>query len=132
LVEAVRFPPYLAPEVSLRRVLVVLLLVLGACAPVRSFSKSIAVVQTDKGPGFNPATSFVLGLNGTLEVTNNLDKPHGFSISELKIEKVVDPGQTIEVKLHDLKPVDYEYFCQLHDVVTGQGKHQRGVLRVAR
>lgn len=116
----------------MKRLFVVLMLLLSSCAPVRTFSKSIDVAQTDKGPGFDPATSFVLGLNGTLKVTNTLDKPHGFSISELKIEKTVQPGETLTIKLHDLKPVDYEYFCQLHDIVTGKGKHQRGVLRVAR
>ncbi|MCA1839651.1 MAG: cupredoxin domain-containing protein [Actinomycetota bacterium] len=112
--------------------LLMTVLMLAACAPSRSFAAKISVVKGEKGPGFSPATTFVLGSHGSLKVTNTLDKPHGFSIDELNVKKIIEPGGTIEVKLAGVQPVDYQYYCQLHDVVTGKGKHQRGLLRVAR
>lgn len=104
----------------------------GGCASQRSFETEVSQAAVDGAPGFAPDTRLVVGRRGTLKVTNTLDNEHGFSISELKIEEVVPPGGSIVVQLKELKPVDYAFFCQLHDVETKKGKHQRGVLRVAR
>lgn len=104
----------------------------GGCASQRKFATEVSHVTVDGSPGFSPQTKSVVGRSGSLKITNTLDKEHGFSISELKIAKVVPPGESIVVELKELKPVDYSFFCQLHDVETKKGKHQRGVLRVAR
>ncbi|HVF12885.1 MAG TPA: cupredoxin domain-containing protein [Actinomycetota bacterium] len=107
------------------------LLVAGGCASQRSFATEVSHVTVDGAPGFSPQAKSVVGRTGSLKVTNTLDKEHGFSISELKIAKLVPPGGSIVVELKELKPVDYQFFCQLHDADTKKGKHQRGVLRVA-
>lgn len=107
------------------------LLLLGACASTRSFHGSLTQAKVGAAPGFVPAVLSVLGTRGTLTVTNSLDKPHGFAIDELKIMKVVEAGKSLTIRLPKLKSVDYEFYCQLHDVKTGKGKHQRGLLRVA-
>lgn len=43
----------------------------------------------------------------------------------------IKPGETVRVQVYGVKPVDYQFFCWLHEVVTGKGKHRRGALRVA-
>lgn len=113
--------------------LIIRLPVLGAaCGNPRGFEAEISHATVDGAPGFEPAARLVVGRKGTVLVTNTLDREHGFSISELDVSEVVPPGQTIVVQLNGLKPVDYSFFCQLHDVQTNKGQHQRGVLRVAR
>ena len=108
-----------------------LALLTGACTPTRAFSTQVRIVAGPTSPGFDRETTMVLGNRGTIEVTNSLDKDHGFSIAELGVEKLIKPGETVRINVKDVKPVDYEYFCQLHDVKTAKGKHNRGTLRVA-
>lgn len=108
------------------------LLLAGGCASQRKFATEVSHVTVDGAPGFSPETKFVVGRRGSLKVTNTLDAEHGFSISELKIARVIPPGGSIVVELKELEPVDYSFFCHLHDVQTNKGAHQRGVLRVAR
>lgn len=115
-----------------RFLLLTVLVAVSACAPQRSFVGEITQATGAAGPTFDPSMKIVYGLSGKITIRNPLDKPHGFSIEELRIEEVVPSGGSVTVALKGLQPVDYQYFCQLHDVVGGKGKHQRGVLRVAR
>lgn len=115
----------------LRLILGVLLLAsLASCATRGSFEGEIAINRTDAGPGFDPAMLIAQGRTGTITVTNTLEAEHGFAIEGLDVEDVVPPGQSIEVTLEQVEPLDYEYYCQLHDLKTGKGGHRRGILRV--
>lgn len=102
-----------------------------ACTPSRAFEARVKIVPGDQGPGFSQEMTTVLGDRGTIEVINELPVAHGFSIPELDVQEVVQPNEIIQVEVSGVEPVDYQYLCQLHDVVSGKGKHRRGTLRAA-
>lgn len=83
--------------------------------------KTIAAASVSGRPGFEPNTITVdKGDKLSLRVSNNLDKPHGFSIEGYpKVKKVVEPGKPITVKLTASRSGTFRIFCQLHPTHQG-------------
>lgn len=115
----------------LRLIAALALLLLAGCAQ-GSFSHEISIVRAGESPGFSPQTQHLTGTSGRIRVTNTLTDDHGFSIEGLRAQKVIKAGETVTVRLANLRPIDYEIFCQLHDEKTGKGAHARALMRVAR
>ena len=54
-------------------------------------------------------------------VTNKDKAPEELESKELKIEKVIPPGQTVRVRVRALKPGTYKFFGEYHEK-TAQGR----------
>jgi hypothetical protein len=63
-----------------------------------------------------PSTIVVTaGKPQTLSIFNTTDKPHGFAIKGLAIERVLNPGEETRIELPVLKGAEiYTIGCQLH------------------
>ncbi len=56
-----------------------------------------------------------------LVVTNKDKAPEELESKELKIEKVIPPGQTVKVRVRALKPGTYKFVGEYHEK-TAQGR----------
>jgi hypothetical protein len=56
----------------------------------------------------------------TLVVTNKNAKPIEFESKDLRIEKVVPPGKTVNVQIRALKPGTYPFFDDYNKAATGR------------
>lgn len=79
-----------------------------------SFETSYVVEIQDGSKVFTPETRTVTGNTGTISVENTLDAPHGFKISELGIEEVVEANKSLTIDLDRVEPGEYTVDCQLH------------------
>jgi len=90
----------------------------GAPAGYQSDVSEVQVISAVVGGKniFIPSTIVVIaGKPQTLSVFNTADKPHGFSIKGLSIEKVLMPGEETRIELPILKGSEiYTIGCQLH------------------
>jgi hypothetical protein len=90
----------------------------GASAGYHSEVSEIQVISAVVGGKniFIPSTIVVTaGRPQTLTVFNTADKPHGFAIRGLSIEKVLNPGEETRVELPALEGYEiYTIGCQLH------------------
>ena len=93
-----------------------------ALAPVAGAqSKPVEVPLTLEHQKFNPAEVKVkAGQPFVLVVTNKDAKPAEVESTELKFEKVVAPGKTINIRVRALKPGRYGFFD--HYNMSAQGK----------
>lgn len=74
---------------------------------------------------FAPTERSVTGNAGTITIENTLDAPHGFTISELGLEEVVDANSTQSFEVDNVEPGEYTVDCQLHSA------HQESTLVVS-
>jgi len=71
---------------------------------------------------FSPAELKVKANAPFVIVVTNKDKtPEEFESKELKLEKVVPPGQTVKIRVRALKPGTYKFFGEYNEK-TAQGK----------
>jgi nitrosocyanin len=74
-----------------------------------------AIKSGDQPAAFAPKTVTVDKSDSVkLKVGNQTTSQHGFSIEGYDVQKVVPPGQTIEVKFTAGKSGTYKIYCQLH------------------
>jgi len=92
----------------------------GAAAPV-GYASDVSEIQMISAVvgGKNvyiPSTIVVTaGRPQTLSIYNTADKPHGFAIDGLSIEKVLYPGEETRIELPALEGYKiYTIHCQLH------------------
>lgn len=79
------------------------------------FEASFTVeLNEDDAKIFTPSEESVTGNGGTITVRNTLDAPHGFKVSKLGIEEVVDANSTRSFKVSNVEPGEYTIDCQLH------------------
>ena len=84
-------------------------------------SRPVEVPLTVENQKFNPAEVKVkAGEPFVLVVTNKDAKPAEVESTELKFEKVVAPGKTINIRVRALKPGTYGFFD--HYNMSAQGK----------
>ena len=71
---------------------------------------------------FNPEEIKVKANAPFVIVVTNKDKtPEEFESKELKIEKVVPPGQTVKIRVRALKPGTYPFIGEYHEK-TAKGR----------
>jgi plastocyanin len=83
-----------------------------ACVPVTDAQspKPPEVPLAIEGQKFSPAEVKVkAGAPFVLVVTNKDAKPAEFESKELKLEKVVPPGKTVNIRVRALKPGEYPF-----------------------
>jgi plastocyanin len=57
---------------------------------------------------------------GSIEVVNEDDTEHNFTVEEADIDEDVDEGSSTTVDLGDVEPGSYDFFCEYHpDTMTG-------------
>lgn len=79
------------------------------------FEASFTVeLNEDDAKIFAPAEKSVTGNGGTITVRNTLDAPHGFKISELGLEEVIEANSTRSFQVDNVEPGEYTIDCQLH------------------
>ena len=79
------------------------------------FEASFTVeLNEDDAKVFVPTEKTVNGNGGTITVRNTLDAPHGFKISKLGLEEVIEANSTRSFKVNNVEPGEYTIDCQLH------------------
>jgi plastocyanin len=63
-----------------------------------------------------PSVSVASG--GTIEVTNNGQAPHTFTVDNTDVDESFDAGASQSVPI-DLDPGDYPFHCKIHPNMTG-------------
>ena len=101
-----------------------LTLSLAACGS-QTDRLTIDAATVGSAPGFSPDTLTVEKENSVrLRVGNDTAREHGFSIEGYRIERVVQPDQTVEVRFRASRGGTFKIYCQLHPT------HQTGTLVV--
>jgi nitrosocyanin len=65
------------------------------------------------------------GEQANLVLENPMEFVHGFSVDELGIRELIQPGETKIITIKPEKPGNYQYYCHLH-----RTKHLGGSLLV--
>jgi plastocyanin len=84
----------------------------GGSAQAAEDGGTTTVTATDNE--FDP-TSMTAAAGATLEVANDGEAPHNFSIEGEDIDVDVEPGSTQEVMLDGLDAGSYQVFCKFHE-----------------
>ena len=91
---------------------------LGLGAPSLAEDRTVALAVEDRG--FAPGEVDVpAGARVRLEVTNRTGAAIEFESFELNRERVVQPGQTVNVYVSGLEPGRYEFFDDFHQERRG-------------
>ena len=95
----------------------VMVLVLAACGgddSDASASQSIdAVAVTASDNTFEPA-AITASAGAGIEVTNDGEAPHNFSVEGSGIDVDIEPGETVTVDTSELEPGTHDVECKLH------------------
>ena len=90
---------------------------LAWAAPTPSCADDLPEIQLTNGR-YEPSELIVpAGQPFKVRVSNRTDEAIEFESFELHRERVVPPGQTIEVSFPSLSPGSYEFFDDFHDSV---------------
>jgi len=89
-----------------------------------SFATNYTVELQDGSKIFSPDSQTVTGNTGKITVKNTLDAPHGFKISELGIEEVIESNSSRTIPVDSVDPGEYTVDWQLHSA------HKHGKLIV--
>ena len=84
----------------------------GGSAEAAEDGGTSAVTATDNE--FEP-TSMTAAAGTTLEVTNDGEAPHNFSVEGEDIDVDIEPGSSQEVMLEGLEAGSYQVFCKFHE-----------------
>jgi plastocyanin len=84
----------------------------GGSAEAAEDGGASAVTATDNE--FDP-TSMTAAAGATLEVANDGEAPHNFSVEGEDIDVDIEPGSTQEVMLEGLDAGSYRVFCKFHE-----------------
>jgi hypothetical protein len=99
----------------------VVALLTGISGPVLAADPA-EVTLTIENNRFSPEELKVKANAPFVIVVTNKDKtPEEFESKELKLEKVVPPGQTVKIRVRSLKPGTYKFFGEYHEK-TAQGR----------
>ena len=100
----------------------VLVMLLGALGGVAMAADPVETKLTIENNRFSPDEIKVKANTPFVIVVTNKDKtPEEFESKELKIEKVIPPGQTVKVRVRALKPGTYNFVGDYHQS-TAKGK----------
>jgi heme/copper-type cytochrome/quinol oxidase subunit 2 len=92
----------------------ILLLVLTACSHSTQ-RRTMAIALVSGNPGFTPQTVTVDKENQVVvNVTNTLNAQHGFAIEGYRRVRVLEPGQSEEVRFRASRGGTFRIYCQLH------------------
>jgi plastocyanin len=73
-----------------------------------------ATTVTTSDNQFEP-TSISAQADGTIELINDGEAPHNFSIKGESVDVDVEPGAAAEVRLSGVDAGSYDVFCKLHE-----------------
>ena len=100
---------------------VIVVLMIGATGAT-SRAADLEIPLTIENNTFAPAEVRVKASTPFVLVVTNKDKtPEEFESKELRLEKVVPPGQTVKIRVRALKPGTYKFFGEYHEA-TAQGR----------
>jgi len=100
-------------------VVVMLVGVLGGAAMAADPVETKLTIENNR---FSPDEIKVKANTPFVIVVTNKDKtPEEFESKELKIEKVIPPGQTVKVRVRALKPGTYNFVGEYHEK-TAKGR----------
>jgi plastocyanin domain-containing protein len=100
----------------------VLMAVAAATTPVSAQEKPAEIAVTIENNRFVPSEIRVkAGKPFVLVVTNKDAKPEEFESKDLRIEKVIPPGKTANIRVRALKPGTYPFFGEFN-TKTAQGQ----------
>jgi hypothetical protein len=101
---------------------VVVMLMLGATGAASWADDPPEIPLTIEHNKFSPAEVKVKANTPFVLVVTNKDKtPEEVESKELRLEKVVPPGQTVKIRVRALKPGTYKFFGEYHEA-TAQGR----------
>ena len=101
---------------SIAGILAAVLLVAGAAA-----AADVQIPLTIENNQFQPAEVKVKANTPfTLVVTNKNPKAAEFESKDLRVEKVVPAGKTVNVRIRALKPGTYAFFDDFNQATTGR------------
>lgn len=107
--------PVTTRSLSLRALVVTAALTLLVACSASTQRRSLAISAVDGKPGFVPAVVTVdKESQVVMTVKNTLPSPHGFSIEGYKRTRVLEPGQTEEIRFRASRGGTFRIYCQLH------------------
>jgi plastocyanin len=108
-------------RIAAMAVVVVMVLLGGFAGPVLA-ADPVETTLTIENNKFSPEELKVKANTPFVIVVTNKDKtPEEFESKELKIEKVIPPGQTVKVRVRALKPGTYNFVGDYHQS-TAKGR----------
>jgi len=93
----------------------VALALLPACSNASTVKRTITAETVGGKAGFS--ISDLTGTHGAkvvFTVKNVTDRPHGFSIDEFGVQRVVEPGRPVTVRFTANRKGTFRIYCQLH------------------
>ena len=90
-------------------------LLVAACSNAQTVKQTITAQTIGGKAGFSVAALTVThGSKVELIVKNTTDRPHGFSIDELGVHRIVESAKPITVRFTASRKGTFRIYCQLH------------------